>query len=141
VLGAFLGLTLAVDPNDMVRSVLEGVAFQIRSNLEAMDDIGIAIEELIIFGGGGKSQLWSQMISDITGKPTTVSQMVDVASWGACVLAGAGARLFDGNVLGRSTSKIQTSRLMPRPGIVRLYQEIYRDYRAQQKRLLVDTSQ
>jgi sugar (pentulose or hexulose) kinase len=125
----------------MVRSVLEGVAFQIRSNLEAMDEIGIAIEELIIFGGGGKSQLWSQMISDITGKPATVSEMVDVANWGACVLAGAGANLFSGNVLGRSTSKSQASRLMPRPDIVRLYQEIYRDYRAQQKRLLVDTSQ
>ena len=141
VLGAFLGLTLAVGPNDLVRSVLEGVAFQIRANLEAMEDIGIAIEELIIFGGGGKSQLWSQMISDITGKPATVTEMVDVANWGACILAGAGARFFSGSVLGRSASKSQAPRLVPRPEVVQLYEEIYHSYHAQEERLLVDTGQ
>jgi sugar (pentulose or hexulose) kinase len=81
------------------------------------------------------------MISDITAKPATVSEMVDVANWGACVLAGAAARHFNEDVLGRSTSTSQATRLMPRPEIVRLYQEIYRDYRAQEERLLMNTDQ
>ena len=136
VLGAFLGLTLAAGLGDIVRSVLEGVAFQIRANLEVMETLGINIDELILFGGGAHSTLWPQLISDITGKPATVTGMVDVANWGACVLAGLGAGLFSGDVLGHSTSKREESHWRPRAEVVVGYEEIYRHYRSQESRLL-----
>jgi len=138
VWAAFLGLSLAAGPGDIVRSVLEGVAFQIRENLEVMEAIGITIDELVLFGGGAQSSLWSQLISDIAGKPATVTEMVDVANWGACVLAGVGAGLFSGDVLGRSVSKGQEARWLPRPEIVERYEEIYCHYRAQEDKLLVN---
>jgi xylulokinase len=140
VWGAFLGLTLAAGREDIVRSVLEGVAFQIRANLEAMADIGIAIDELILFGGGAQSPQWSQMICDIAAKPVTVTDMVDVANWGACVLAGVGAGLFHDALVGRSTKQSQASAApsrvwRPRQKVVERYNGFYRRYRSQEDKL------
>ena len=142
VWGAFLGLTLASRRGDIVRSVLEGVAFQIRANLEAMADIGIGIDELVLFGGGAQSPQWSQMICDITAKPVTVTDMVDVANWGACVLAGVGAGIFDDGLVVRSMKQSQASAApsrvwRPRQNIVDRYHHIYRRYRAQEDKLLL----
>ena len=78
------------------------------------------------------------MISDITGKPATVTAMVDVANWGACVLAGVGAGLFRGDVLERSVSRSRQSWWLPRPEIFERYQEIYARYRSQEEKLLVN---
>ncbi len=137
VWAAFAGLTLAAGPGDIVRSVLEGVAFQIRANLEVMEEMGIAIDELMLFGGGAQSPLWSEMISDVTGKPTTITEMVDVANWGACILAGMGAGFIRGDVLSRSFGKGHEPYLEPRPNIVERYHEIYRQYRTQEDKLLL----
>ena len=139
VCGAFVGLTLASSSGDIVRSVLEGVAFQIRANLEVIEEIGIVIDELTLFGGGAQSPLWPQIICDVTRKPVTIAAMVDVATWGACLLAGAGAGLFDGSVLGRSEARVQGPRRSPRPHVAERYEEIYHLYRAQEERLLVTT--
>jgi len=137
VWGAFLGLTLACSSGDIVRSVLEGVAFQVRANLEVMEELGIVIDELILFGGGAQSALWSQIICDVTCKPVTITAMVDVANWGACLLAGAGAGLFDGSVLNRSGAQAQGPRCSPRPDVAERYEEIYHLYRAHEEKLLV----
>lgn len=137
VWGAFLGLTLAAGPGDIVRSVLEGVAFQIQENLEVMDAMGIAVDELVLFGGGAQSPLWVHLIGDVTGKPVTVTEMVDVANWGACVLAGVGAGLFEGDILGRPVSRETKSRRLPRPEIAEHYTSLYRHYRSQENKLLL----
>ena len=136
VWGAFLGLSLATGPQDIVRGVLEGVCFQIRENLEAMESTGIAIDETVLFGGGARSALWAQMISDVTGKPTSALAEVDVANWGACVLAGMGAGLFGGNVLGLRAHEAARTRWLPRSETADRYQEVYHCYRLQEQRLL-----
>ena len=135
--GAFLGLTLAAGPGDIVRSVLEGVAFEIRENLEVMEAMGIAVDKLVLFGGGAKSVLWSQLISDVTGKPAMVTEMVDVANWGACVLAGVGAGLFVADVLQQPVSEERETDWSPRPEIVERYKILYHQYRSQEEKLLL----
>jgi xylulokinase len=136
VWGAFAGLSLAADSGDIVRSVLEGVAFQIRENLAVMESMGIAIEQLILFGGGAQSALWSQMISNVANKPVSVTAMVDVANWGACILAGVAAGLFTDRFGGGTGDSATESLWSPQPDLVARYDEIYRQYRAMEERLL-----
>ena len=138
VLGAFLGLTLATEPGDVVRSVLEGVTFQIRANLEVLESLGITIEKLILFGGGAQSSLWPQIISDVTGKPVEVMESVDVATWGACILAGTGARLLTEGDLEQPTTKGKQSHFFPRSEYVRRYDKIYHRYRTQEEKLMME---
>ncbi len=138
VLGAFFGLTLAAGPGDVVRSVLEGVTFQIRANLEVLESLGITIEKLILFGGGAQSSLWSQIISDVTGRPVEVMESVDVATWGACILAGTGARLLTEGDLEQPTTKGKQSHFSSRSECVRRYEEIYHRYRTQEEKLMLE---
>ena len=136
VWGAFLGLSLATSPADIVRSVLEGVAFQIRENLDVMESIGIPIDEMILFGGGSQSPLWAQIISDVSGLSATVAEMADVANWGACILAGVAAGIFQGDLFARSMRSGREARYTPNPEKAKRYATLYQDYRAQESKLL-----
>ena len=88
--GCFYGITLAMKRGHYVAAVMEGVAFQIRILLEAMDAYG-NVRELILFGGGAKSELWCQIISDITGLAVVVPTTAEAASAGAAILAAMAA--------------------------------------------------
>lgn len=134
--GTFGGLSLASTAGDIVRSVLEGVSFQIRENLEIIEDMDIPIEELVLFGGGARSPFWSQMISDIAGKPVSATEMVDVANWGACVLAGLAAGIFSGDILTQPAAGDILGQWSPRPDSVARYDEVYQQYRRFEGRLL-----
>jgi xylulokinase len=116
------------------------VAFQIRANLEVMKELGITIDELILFGGGAHSALWSQIICDVTRKPLSITAMVDVANWGACLLAGIGAGLFDRSDFLRSEARVQRPQRFPRPEVAEQYDGIYQLYRTHEEQLLVKTA-
>jgi len=132
--GTFTGLGLATDSADIVRSVLEGVTFQIRSNIDVMDSL-VAVEKLVLFGGGAKSRLWCEIISQVTNKPAYVTKMADVANWGACVLAGIGAGLYE-DYMSEELPQELSLRHLPSPANVRQYDELYREYRVAEDRLL-----
>jgi xylulokinase len=135
--GAWTGLSLSAGRGDMVRSVLEGVAFQIRRNLDVMQDIGLQVDEVVLFGGGAQSPLWAQILSDVADKPLRVTGMVDVANWGACLLAGIGAGLFAGGFAGLPRHREETGGVyQPQRAATARYQAIYRAYCAQEAKLL-----
>ena len=76
------------------------------------------------------------MISDITGKPVSATAMVDVANWGACLLAGAAAGIFTGDLLAQPTAGEMLGSWTPQPSAAARYEEIYQHYRAFEGRLL-----
>jgi xylulokinase len=67
--GAFLNVSLATGRAQMVRAVLEGVAFNARWLLDAVEKFaGRSFSSLRILGGGAQSDLWCQIHADILGK-------------------------------------------------------------------------
>jgi len=46
----------------MLRSVLEGTAMSIKSNLKLFENLGSKLSELVITGGPTKSKIWLQII-------------------------------------------------------------------------------
>lgn len=91
--GCFYGASLASTRGDFALAVLEGVAFQIRSILEAMDAYG-NVHTLVLFGGGAKGDFWCQIIADITGMELTVPVTNEAAGAGAAIMAGQGTGEF-----------------------------------------------
>jgi sugar (pentulose or hexulose) kinase len=90
--GAFVGLTLAHGRAHLYRAVLEGVAFALRHNIDAVPGAELD-RELIVVGGAAKSELWLQIIADMTGRPVlTIAEEVE-AAMGAALLAALGAGL------------------------------------------------
>lgn len=92
--GAILGLTFATTRAEIARAILEGLTFDLKVNLDILRAGGVPIDTLRAIGGGAKSPLWLQMKADITGIPVAAPIVTEAASFGAALLAGAGAGAF-----------------------------------------------
>jgi ribulokinase len=92
--GAFVGLNLFHTRAHLYRAVLEGVTLALRHNMEAGAKGSAALESrLIVVGGAARSDLWMQIVADITGFPVwTIREDVE-AALGAARLAALGAGL------------------------------------------------
>jgi len=92
--GLIFGLRLGHSRGDVYRSLLEGVGFGIRHNLETMHRDGVNPERLLAAGGGSRNGLWMQLVSDILGRELAVPEQQIGASYGNAFMAGVGAGLF-----------------------------------------------
>jgi xylulokinase len=92
--GAFMGLTLRHDKAHLGRAVLEGVAYGLRDSLELMKDLGLEIHQIRASGGGARSDLWRQILSDVFDTELVVINVTEGAAYGAALLAGVGARVY-----------------------------------------------
>ena len=91
--GCFYGASLSSTRGDFALAVMRGVAFQIRIMLDAMGAYP-EVTQLVLFGGGARSPLWCQCISDAAGVRVHVPSSSEAAGRGAAVLAGTAARAW-----------------------------------------------
>ncbi len=87
--GAIIGLRLATSRGEFIRALLEGVAFEMRLNLDILEKSGIGITELRAIGGGAKSQTWTQLKADVTGRKITTLNKSEAGCLGVAMLACA----------------------------------------------------
>jgi D-xylulose kinase len=92
--GVIFGLALGHQRKDIYRAVLEGVAFEIRKNIEVFKGIGIEPKELKLTGGGSRSDLWNQIYADVLGITCVRNVIEEATSLGAAILAAYGAGIF-----------------------------------------------
>ena len=67
--------------------MLEGVAFEMRLNLEILENAGYQIDELRTVDGGSKSVNWTQLKADVTDKKITMLNITEAGCCGAAMLA------------------------------------------------------
>ncbi|MFX0048108.1 MAG: FGGY-family carbohydrate kinase [Candidatus Hermodarchaeota archaeon] len=92
--GLIYGLSLGHKRRDIIRSILEGVAFEVKKNIEIFRELGIAPKELKLTGGGSRSDFWNQIYSDVLGITCVRNVIEEATSLGAAILAASGAGLF-----------------------------------------------
>ena len=85
--GMFWGLRQEHDVFDMAHAVMEGVAFMLRKNCDAIAAKGTKPDHIIATGGGAKSPVWCQLQADITGLPVIVPREKEAACLGAAIVA------------------------------------------------------
>lgn len=85
--GMFWGLRQEHDVFDMARAVMEGVAFMLRKNCDAVAAMGTGLDHIIATGGGARSPVWCQLQADITGLPVIVPEVTEAACLGAAIIA------------------------------------------------------
>lgn len=94
--GVFWGLRQEHDAYDMARAVMEGVAFVLRKNVEAIRRSGTALESITATGGGAKSELWCQIQADVTGLRVRIPAEREAACLGAAMIAAVGDGRYGG---------------------------------------------
>ena len=87
--GAILGLRLSSTRPQVLRALLEGVALEMRLNVEILDAAGLRIEEFLAIGGGAKNPALTQLKADVLGRPITTLAVTEAACLGAAMLAAA----------------------------------------------------
>jgi len=87
--GAILGLRLSHTRGDVLRALLEGVAFEMRLNMDVLDRSGMHINELVAIGGGARNRRWTQLKADVMGKPIGTAEVTEAGCLGVAMLASA----------------------------------------------------
>ena len=127
--GGFHGLTLSHTRRDMLRAVLEGVAFSLKHLLDIAEELGLAIHELALAGGGAATVGWPQIIADVCGRPLLIFTTQDTVTrplYAYCVAALDNGLSFD-DALQKTFD--QPMRYHPNRSLESVYAENYRRYR------------
>jgi xylulokinase len=119
--GVIAGLTLRHGRGHLFRAVYEGIAFGIRQILELLDTEANPVRRLVAVGGGTQGRLWTQVVSDVTGRVQEVPEQTIGASYGDALMAAIGAGLVDP---GTSWARIDTL-IEPDPATRATYDELY----------------
>ena len=128
--GAILGLTTASTAADIYRACMEGVAYEMRLNYEALSGSGIRFEKLHATGGGARSKVWMQMKADVLNLPITALKTADAGTVGSAMLTGIAVGRFANleDAAARMVQEMET--YGPREEMHKKYMKIYERYKA-----------
>ncbi|MEK5024938.1 gluconokinase [Paenibacillus sp. FSL M7-1046] len=93
--GSFFGLTMNHHKEHMIRSVLEGVIFNMYTVLLAMEERIGRPSKILATGGFARSALWRQMMADIFDQEVVVPESFESSCLGAVVLGLYAIRRID----------------------------------------------
>ncbi len=92
--GVYYGLDFSKTKGHLIRAAMEGVAMSLKHNLEVAEHAGAKVSVLRAMGGSANSLLWTQIKSDVTGKPIAVPSSDTATTLGAAILAGVGVGIY-----------------------------------------------
>lgn len=93
--GAVLGFGSAHTRAHMYRALFEGMAYELALNIEGMNKgLTEPVKEFRCMGGGSRSPLWRQILTDVTGIPFVSSEVDEVSAQGAAVIAMAAIGVY-----------------------------------------------
>ena len=122
--GVVAGLTMGHTAGDLYRAALEATAMGVRHNVEALTAAGVPIERVVAVGGGTAGDLWTQIVSDVTGLRQEVRTHSIGASFGSAFLA---ARAIGGASI--AAWNPPAGEVVPDRSLATTYDRLYRIYR------------
>jgi len=85
----FIGLNLVTTKEEMLRALLESIAFSQKQLVEAfLSETDYKFEKLVVDGGVARNNFILQMIANLTGLPVIRPDTVEMSVWGVASLAG-----------------------------------------------------
>lgn len=89
--GMFFNISLETGKTELIHSVLEGICYHLRWQLEAQEEKIKTSEVIHLVGGGALAPLTCQIMSDVTGREiVTVYNPQNVGAVGAAILVAVG---------------------------------------------------
>jgi len=87
-------LTTAHRRADIVRAVLEGVAFSLRDAAQTIQSVGASVDRFKLAGGGARSPLWRQIVADVFDAPMRIEPEGRGPAFGAALLGAVASGLI-----------------------------------------------
>ncbi|BAS27960.1 xylulokinase [Limnochorda pilosa] len=128
--GVWFGLSSAHRREDLIRAVLEGVAYGLKDSLEILRSLGMEIEALRALGGGARSPLWRQILADVLQVPIARLNVDEGPGYGAALLAGVGSGVWADVAEAADATVRVTDRVEPQEGLRLRYEAGYAMFRS-----------
>ena len=127
--GVFINLGTETDLIEMLKSVLEGVGFSLKHNLEAMELSGSQNNKINLIGGGSKSKIWPQLLADILNREVNILDLkLSAPSLGTAMIALKALGEIEEFEELIDNFKVKKE-ITPRKSFVQKYEEKYKEYR------------
>ena len=140
--GAIMGITLGTDAPAIFRALVEATAFGAKMIVDRFVEEGVRIDEVIALGGvAKKSPLVMQIVADVLNKPIRVARSEQAVALGSAMAAAV--------VAGVHKSVPEAQKAMgggfeteyhPDPGLVRIYADLFEQYKRFGQFVEVETS-
>ena len=93
----------------LARAALEGVAFNLRLILDALESQGAALPAIRLIGGGAQSPVWQQILADVFARPIHLLDLrSEASSWGAAVAGGIGVGVYADWEIAKARAEVKT---------------------------------
>ncbi|MEZ4358180.1 MAG: FGGY family carbohydrate kinase [Eubacteriales bacterium] len=128
--GAFVGLRSSHTQVDLIRAVIEGLCFELKTIVIKMEEVGgITYDSVATVSGASKIALWQQIKASVIGKPIMTPEITEATALGAAMLAGIGVKIFK-DMREASAASFKPGKVYePDVKIMRLYEDLYQIYK------------
>lgn len=93
IFGIFAGIRNYHTQAHFIRAILEGVGMSLRNVFDSFKEGGYSVTRVCLGGGGSKSGLWSQIISDILNIEINTLECEEVSCLGSAIVTALGLGL------------------------------------------------
>lgn len=125
--GVFFGLSAVHTKYDMLRALMEGVAFSQRQCLDILRSLGARADDMLACGGGA-SGLWRQMLADNYKVPVRGTLGESGAALGAALTGAVAAGIFPDLPTACDRCVTRGEATMPDPAAAEAYDKIFPIY-------------
>ena len=132
--GLLIGATLATKPEEIYRALIEATAYGTRVIIEAFEEHGVAVNELVAAGGlPERNELLMQIYADVAGREIKVVGSSQAGALGSAmhgaVAAGAAAGGYDTiEEAAARMAHLKDKVYRPIPANREVYDRLYREY-------------
>ena len=126
--GAIIGLQLTTTKGEITRALLEGVALEMKLNLQLMEKSGMIIDTFIATGGGTRNKSWTQLKADVLNKRIIVREVSEAGCYGASLLARSAIENIPVESLLKQT-RTESEFITPDPENAETYERIFETYK------------
>jgi len=129
VRGGYLNLSLGHDRDHMLRAIYEGVAYNLRWMIDEVARAGLGSGMLRAIGGGARSDLWMQVIADVTSRRIeAVDNPQEAGALGCALAVAVGLGVFERYTDIKRAVKVRQT-FEPDPERSREYDLLYGEFR------------
>ena len=128
--GIIIGMTLATRAPDIYRALIEATAFGTRTIIEAFENSGVPVKELVIAGGLIKNKLLMQIYADITKRELSVAASHQGPALGSAIHAAVAAGAYtDIYTAASSMGKSIKAAFKPNLENAKIYDALFAEYK------------
>lgn len=130
--GGWVGLDFSHTRGNLVRAVLESVAFEFAGFLGQAQQLhsDLTPAEVRVIGGGSGDARWNLIKASVLGLPYVRLRREGFACWGAALVAAAAAGVIEDVAAAAQAGEVEAERTLPDPSLQSVYRERVSEHRA-----------